>query len=232
MELTSIIIVIVAFVAGCLLTFIFNKYINKNTLSDRIAKLEAENQDVINRLSNERAEFSKKIEDLKKEYESLLEAANAECKRLDEDLKNALTGNVDDVLRERLEEVNSLKKKIKALEEEIEDNEDDIDDLKKKLSSKDDNISELQISLSKEEKKAKQLHEDLESLQQKLNDKMEELNLKIGSLNFIQEILSAKEISTEDTKELYKNIDYLESFVKGRYTDLNAFLYATYNKLA
>lgn len=66
MELTSIIIVIVAFVAGCLLTFIFNKYINKNTLSDRIAKLEAENQDVINRLSNERAEFSKKIEDLKK----------------------------------------------------------------------------------------------------------------------------------------------------------------------
>ena len=43
MELTSIIIVIVAFVAGCLLTFIFNKYINKNTLSDRIAKLEAEN---------------------------------------------------------------------------------------------------------------------------------------------------------------------------------------------
>lgn len=63
MELTSIIIVIVAFVAGCLLTFIFNKYINKNTLSDRIAKLEAENQDVINRLSNERAEFSKKIED-------------------------------------------------------------------------------------------------------------------------------------------------------------------------
>lgn len=232
MELTSIIIVIVAFVAGCLLTFIFNKYINKNTLSDRIAKLEAENQDVINRLSNERAEFSKKIEDLKKEYESLLEAANAECKRLDEDLKNALTGNVDDVLRERLEEVNSLKKKIKALEEEIEDNEDDIDDLKKKLSSKDDNISELQIFLSKEEKKAKQLHEDLESLQQKLNDKMEELNLKIGSLNFIQEILSAKEISTEDTKELYKNIDYLESFVKGRYTDLNAFLYATYNKLA
>lgn len=66
MELTSIIIVIVAFVAGCLLTFIFNKYINKNTLSDRIAKLEAENQDVINRLSNERAEFSKKIEDLKR----------------------------------------------------------------------------------------------------------------------------------------------------------------------
>ena len=154
MELTSIIIVIVAFITGCLLTFIINKFVNKNSLSDRIAKLEAENQDVINRLSNERAEysqkraeFSKKIEDSKKEYESLLEAANAECKRLDEDLKNALTGNVDDVLRERLEEVDALKKKVKVLEEEIEDNEDDIDDLKKKLRSKDDNISELQISL-------------------------------------------------------------------------------------
>ena len=43
------------------------------------------------------------------------------------------------------------------------------------------------------------------------------------SLDFIQEILSAKEISTEDTQKLYKRISTFESFVKGSYLDLNSY---------
>lgn len=45
------------------------------------------------------------------------------------------------------------------------------------------------------------------------------------SLDFIQEILSAKEISTGDTQKLYKRINTFESFVKGSYLDLNSYLY-------
>lgn len=232
MDLTSIILIIIAFIAGCLLTFMLKKDKNTENLSGKIATLEAEKNDITQRLSYQIDESSKKMAELKKEYETLLEAANAECKRLDDDLKNTTSGNIDDVLKEKLNEIDKLKKKVKSLEEELEENEDDIDDLKKKIRTKDADISELQISLSKEEKNAKQLHEELERLQQNLNDKTEELNLKIGSLEFIQEILSAKEITTEDTKQLYKNIDYLESFIKGRYTELNLLLYDNYKNLS
>lgn len=232
MDLTSIILIIIAFIAGCLLTFMLKKGKNTENLSGKIATLEAEKNDITQRLSYQIDESSKKMAELKKEYETLLEAANAECKRLDDDLKNTTSGNIDDVLKEKLNEIDKLKKKVKSLEEELEENEDDIDDLKKKIRTKDADISELQISLSKEEKNAKQLHEELERLQQNLNDKTEELNLKIGSLEFIQEILSAKEITTEDTKQLYKNIDYLESFIKGRYTELNLLLYDNYKNLS
>ena len=53
----------------------------------------------------------------------------------------------------------------------------------------------------------------------------------MGSLDFIQEILSAKEISTEDTQKLYKRINTFESFVKGSYLDLNSYLYNSYDNI-
>lgn len=53
----------------------------------------------------------------------------------------------------------------------------------------------------------------------------------MGSLDFIQEILSAKEISTEDTQKLYKRINTFESFVKGSYLDLNSYLYNSYDDI-
>ena len=131
-------------------------------------------------------------------------------------------------IKQQLEEVDKLKKKVKDLEEEIEDQEDDISSLKKKIKSKDDDIIHLQDTLSKEQSTSKILTAELESVKQQLDDKVEELDVKIGSLNFIQEILSAKEISTADTYTLNKNIDFFESFVKGQFTDLNAYLYTTY----
>ena len=223
--------IIIAFLVGCLLTYILRNGNKTKVFSNKIAVLEAEKKELDNKLSIQIKESSKKMAELKHKYEILLEEAKTQCNKLDRDLKNAMSENIDEILKEKLNVIDQLKKKVKSLEEEIEGNEDDIDNFKKKIRYKDDEISELQISLSQEEKKTLQLHEDLERLQQNFNDIMEELSLKVSSLNFIQEILSAKEISMEDTKELYKCIDYLESFVKGRYTDLNAFLYATYNKM-
>lgn len=132
-------------------------------------------------------------------------------------------------IKQQLEEVDKLKKKIKDLEEEIEDQEDDISSLKKKIKSKDDDITSLQDTLSKEQSTSKILTAELESIKQQLDDKVEELDAKIGTLNFIQEILSAKEIGTDDTNNINKNIDFMESFVKGQFTDLIAYLYTTYD---
>lgn len=131
-------------------------------------------------------------------------------------------------IKSQLELVEKLKKQVKNLEEEVEEQEDDLSSLKKRIKTKDEDLVNLQDNLSKEQSATRMISSELSSVKQQLDGKIEELNVTIGSLNFIQEILSAKEISTADTDTLNKNIDFFESFVKGQFTDLNSYLYTTY----
>lgn len=229
MDIMTIIYIVVAFVVGAILTSIFKKGSN-STSSDnaKMQELEAENGSLKEKLSSISNESRNKESQLKEKYESLLSEAQKQCDSLDKQLKSAIDGNIDESIKKQLEQVDKLKKQVKDLEEEVEEQEDDISSLKKKLRTKEDDITGLQDSLSKEQSTSKKLNTELESVKQQLDDKVEELNVKIGSLNFIQEILSAKEISTADTNALNKNIDFFESFVKGQFTDLNSYLYTTY----
>ena len=228
MDTMTIIYIVVAFVVGAILTSIFKKGSN-STSSDnaKMQELEAENGSLKEKLSSISNESRNKETQLKEKYESLLSEAQKQFDSLDKQLKSAIDGNIDESIKKQLEQVDKLKKQVKDLEEEVEEQEDDISILKKKLRTKEDDITGLQDSLSKEQSTSKKLNTELESVKQQLDDKVEELNVKIGSLNFIQEILSAKEISTADTNALNKNIDFFESFVKGQFTDLNSYLYTT-----
>ena len=229
MDTMTIIYIVVAFVVGTILTSIFKKGSN-STSSDnaKMQELEAENGSLKEKLSSISNESRNKETQLKEKYESLLSEAQKQCDSLDKQLKSAIDGNIDESIKKQLEQVDKLKKQVKDLEEEVEEQEDDISSLKKKLRTKEDDITGLQDSLFKEQSTSKKLNTELESVKRQLDDKVEELNVKIGSLNFIQEILSAKEISTADTNALNKNIDFFESFVKGQFTDLNSYLYTTY----
>lgn len=174
-------------------------------------------------------DLENELDKIESKYKALLKEANEQCAQLDEQLKNAIDGKIDNSFKEQLAQTEKLKKKIKDLEEEIEENEDDISDLKKKLHLKDDDIAELQDNLKTEQKNTNCLKEELSSARQELEKKVEELKIKMESLDFIQKILSAKEISTEDTQKLYKRINTFESFVKGSYLDLNSYLYNSYD---
>ena len=229
MDTMTIIYIVVAFVVGAILTSIFKKGSNSASSDNaKLQELEAENGSLKEKLSSISNESRNKESQLKEKYESLLSEAQKQCDSLDKQLKSAIDGNIDESIKKQLEQVDKLKKQVKDLEEEVEEQEDDISSLKKKLRTKEDDITGLQDSLSKEQSTSKKLNTELESVKQQLDDKVEELNVKIGSLNFIQEILSAKEISTADTNALNKNIDFFESFVKGQFTDLNSYLYTTY----
>ena len=229
MDTMTIIYIVVAFVVGAILTSIFKKGSNSASSDNaKLQELEAENGSLKEKLSSISNESRNKEFQLKEKYESLLSEAQKQCDSLDKQLKSAIDGNIDESIKKQLEQVDKLKKQVKDLEEEVEEQEDDISSLKKKLRTKEDDITGLQDSLSKEQSTSKKLNTELESVKQQLDDKVEELNVKIGSLNFIQEILSAKEISTADTNALNKNINFFESFVKGQFTDLNSYLYTTY----
>ena len=229
MDTMTIIYIVVAFVVGAILTSIFKKGSNSASSENaKLQELEAENGSLKEKLSSLSNESRNKESQLKEKYESLLSEAQKQSDSLDKQLKSAIDGNIDESIKKQLDQVDKLKKQVKDLEEEVEEQEDDISSLKKKLRTKEDDITGLQDSLSKEQSTSKKLNTELESVKQQLDDKVEELNVKIGSLNFIQEILSAKEISTADTNALNKNIDFFESFVKGQFTDLNSYLYTTY----
>lgn len=232
MEISTVIYILVAFLFGAVIAYIFlKKGKNVETDNSRIVELANENEDLkakllsTETLSKEKDSTVKKLDEVKVKYEFLLNEANAQCRKLDEQLKLALEGKVDESIAEQLIEVETLKKKVKDLEEELEENEDDLADLKKKIRTKEDGIAELQDQLGQEKKGAAELRSEMLSVKQCLDDKIEELGQKTGSLDFIQQVLSAKEFSTEDVKKLNADVTIFESFVKGQFTDLSTVLF-------
>ena len=231
MDTTMLICIIIDIIIIAIFLWV---YFSNKSSSSNTSQLETENEELKKKLAEtvkkvvDNSELEGKIEKIESKYQALLKEANDQCEQLDKQLQNAIDGKLDDTVKEQLAQTEKLKKTIEDLEKEIEDNEDDISNLKKKVRLKDDDIAELQNNLSKEKKNATSLRDELSSVRQALDDKVEELKLKMGSLDFIQEILSAKEISTEDTRKLYKRIDAFESFVKGSYIDLNSYLFKSY----
>ena len=210
-------------------------------------RFESENKELKQKLSEALAsrttDLSSDSEDriraIESKYKALLEEANQQCLQLDQQLKDATRGGVSiPPAQEQSALVAELKKKISKLEDDLEDFEDEIEDLKKDLSKSKDKVTskeqeneKLNKELEKSKKEGEELEEKLSSVRDTLADKVEELNCKMESLNFIQEILSAEELSTDDVNKLYKHIGAFESFVKGPYLDLNAHLYSNYNSL-
>ena len=210
-------------------------------------RLEVENKELKQKLSEALAsrttDLSSDSEDriraIESKYKALLEEANQQCLQLDQQLKDATRGEASiPPAQEQTALVAELKKKISKLEDDLEDFEDEIEDLKKDLSKSKDKVTSkeqenegLKKELEKCKEEGEELEQKLSSVRDSLADKIEELSCKMESLNFIQEILSAKGLSTDDVNKLYKRIGAFESFVKGPYLDLNAHLYSNYNSL-
>lgn len=161
-----------------------------------------------------KADFERQKEVLKTKYESLLQESKNKVSELDSQLSLALNGKFDDVTKEKLAEVDSLKQKIKKLEGEIDDLEDDLDDEKKKFRKKNTECSELQDAIIAAQRESKQLKADVDSLKNELDDKIQVLNLKEESLSFVQEVLSAKEASDDSTQQLYSQVSDVVDFIR------------------
>ena len=231
MDITTIIYIFIAFILGGGLVFFFQKRNSHQSEESLTETLQSENDSLKaqlttaeSRLQDATHELSQKAEDIKSNYESLLKEAQEKCSKLDAQLKRALEGKVDDSMFQQLAEIDKLKKKIKDLEDELEENEDDISDLKKKVKGKDDEIAKQEENLRNERKETARLNEELANLQHQLNDKVKELDLKMGSLDFIQEILSAPDTNMTDIRQLYDNISEMKSFAMGQLMDCFATL--------
>jgi len=231
MDIYNILYIAIAFIVGGGLVFLFKNGDKHSNDKDQLEKLKSENDDlqakltaVENRLQEKSEDYSKEANSIKTKYETLLNEAKEQCSKLDKQLKSALDGKIDDSIKNQLAEAENLKKKIKDLEEELEDAEDDIADLKKKVRGKDEEIAQQTDALGQERKLTASLNEELTTLKQQLDDKIKELELKMGSLDFIQEILSAPDANRSDIRQLYENISEMKSFALGQLMDCYATL--------
>lgn len=227
--MTEWIVLLVCIVVAAVVGFFCGCQKKSATTADAdTSQLEEENKQLKNDYSavcsklkeaEAKAEDGQKVQEIESKYKKLLSEAKAESKKLDEQLKQAISGNCDDAVKAQLDDVAKLKKRIADLEDDIEDNEDDIDNYKKKLKKKDSELSELQDNYEKECKASKQMTEELASVKRDLEEKTDELKLKMGSLEFIQEILSAKQTKSESAVKLYKELDFFESLIRGQVLD-------------
>lgn len=190
-------------------------------LADKKRKLEAR------KFYDEKTELQKYVDESKAKEERLkidcakqvetakknIDEANQHIVELEKQLKQMLDGNIDNVVKAQLEDVDNLKKKIKKLNEEIEELTEDLEDEKAKSKKKENELLNLQDSHDEEKRKNKQLNQELEEKTNELNARLKELNLKIESLTFIQEILSAKELKVGNIVEQHKKVDEIVNFI-------------------
>lgn len=153
------------------------------------------------------------IAELKEKYAKAIDGYSQKNGELSKQLEQVLNGNVDEAVREKLAKTDKLVKKIKDLEEEIEDNEDDIADLKKKLKNKTNENEDLQSKITESLRSVKELSEELEDTKATLDVKMIELGVKVESLTFVQEILLAKSASDDATKRLNTKVDGIVEYI-------------------
>jgi len=245
MDFTIILYIVIAFIIGVVVTFVFKRKEKNSVDKSQLTTLLEENEslktelsnlstekeslktklfDTENKLGQIETDSSNKVEEIKKKFEALLNEANSQSAKLDSQLKNALAGKIDDSITEQLAEVDKLKKTIKNLEDDLEEANEDLSDVQKKLKSKDADIADLQDNYAKEQKKSSELNSELSTVKANLKEKIEELNLKMESLNFVQEILSAPEVNRNDVKQIDENIAEMKSFALGQLIDCYATL--------
>lgn len=119
-------------------------------------------------------------------------------------------GKVVSVLQQ---EVEKLKKKLQDAETEIEELEDESSSYKRKYNDQRNKVSEVEAKVGQFEKDLKELQESLEAAEADVKNKSELLTKKGEAIDFVNEILLAKDADNKDAKEINQKVSDVESFV-------------------
>lgn len=225
MDITSIIICIVLFFIGLVLgwglwgrksTSEANEDVNVSESSASVVdeSLLTEKEDQLRKSQAELDDLRAKTDDLKSQISVLQKEKDKEIGELQVQLQNATEGKLDEVVKQKLDSVEKLKKQISDLEDDVDDLEDDVEDYKKKLKSKDAELSQVQEEYDNISREAKKLKENLAHTKDDLARKAEDLDMKVKSIAFVQEILLAKGANGKDEKMLGQRVDDLKDYVR------------------
>lgn len=210
MDTLSIILIIAAALIGAAVTFFIakRKFSNAEDLSQQNNLIESQQAQLA-----EAQKSANELAEQKAKAENLLVKAKNELAELDKQFKAAMSsGKIDPKVAQQFADTDKLEKKIKDLEGQLEDAEDDLDDAEKKLKNKTAELSDVNQKYEKLETEYQKTVKEVGEIRAELNQKKEELTLKMGSLEFVQSILSAPEVKNSATNALYDKINDVSNF--------------------
>lgn len=218
MEVMLIVYIVIAAIIGAGVAWLLVRNRNK-----------AEVQKLLDEKNGLEAEAEKLKADavaLQETYSKQLKEAEQQTEKLEQQLRQMLDGKVDDVVQAQLADVDQLKEKIKSLKSKINELNDDYDDLEEQLEEeqkrskqKGEEILQLQSQVDEGHRSNKKLSQELEEKRNELEERIKDLNLKIESLAFIQEVLSAGDVKTTAVEDLYNKVNNMADFIRNDFKD-------------
>lgn len=175
---------------------------------------QAQNKNLESNVANLNAEletqnFEKSVLNGKlKESESDLKRKSEEVERFDTELRKTNASNME--LQNKLEKA---LKENKSLEDNIDDLEDENAELYGKIKMQKEEISSLKNDLDDVRRKGKEKTEKIAEISEQLNGTKADLSNKKKALTFVQEVLLAKEIPDNATRERRMVINEISSFM-------------------
>ena len=208
-----VILVIIAAIVGAVITYFVRP---KASAADPAMLEQAQNdRQKISQLESSVEEKDGEISNLSEQLSKLQQKITSlqdELKR-SADLKEILqSGDEHEVISALQGEIEKLKKQLEDAEEEIEDLEDESSSNKKKYNDERKKLSEASARLEQCEKDLKSLQSDLEVKEEELANQSEKLGRKEEAINFVNEILTAKDADGNDVRELNQKVNEVEQF--------------------
>lgn len=227
MDTIAIVCIVVAFVLGALLVYLVKgKGVSQKDVDARVVAETKSLSEKLTELQGQKQKAEAEATEIKNKCNTEVKNYTDQISQLKSQLEDALSGKVDDVIKDKLQsaeksiqEVEKLKKKVSKLEEDLEEAEDDVESQKKKLKAKETENGELLDEIAKKKKEISQLTEDLDATKTLLAEKLEELNLKMDSLTFVQEILTAQQTTDASVQQRYDLVDKIANYVNTELSD-------------
>lgn len=191
----------------------------------------------LKKVNNENASLQKTISELKEKEEFLnqnLVSKNNQMQELQKKLADVANNNDPEIMKQALadskfvelgseldstkQELASIQKKLKDTESDLEDAEDDLEDAQKKLKKKTEENTEISEKLSSLTKEFEQVKGSLAEKEDALAQNEQTLSVKLGTLDFMSAILTAKDVDDADISKKYKNIDDIVEYVRDEFS--------------
>lgn len=218
MEVMLIVYIVIAAIIGAGVAWLLVRNRNKGEVQKLL--------DEKNGLEAEAEKLKADAVALQETYSKQLQEAEQQTEKLEQQLRQMLDGKVNDVVQAQLADVDQLKEKIKSLKSKINDLNDGYDELQDQLEEeqkrgkqKGEEILQLQNQIDGEHRNNKKLSQELEEKKSELEKSQKELDLKIESLEFIKEVLSAEDVKTTDVEDLYNKVNNMADFIRNDFKD-------------
>lgn len=228
MDTISIILTIVCAILLGVIAWLFLrvKSSSDSSVSDEVSHLQlllAEKEEAISSMKTEQEDLSAKTEaliaQLKEKNLKELKASADRISQLEAEISKALEGGVDEVVKAKLAEVDEMAKKIKTLEEDLEEAEAEADSLKKKEKNLQSENIGLQEELENEVRKGKKLFAEIDEVKNRLEQVKKDFAIREEALDFVREILTAERTSDESVRNLYQTVDNIVDYIRGEIRD-------------